>query len=402
MKEARVPHDETDSPAKLACGRTSHELLPPEDGTPGQNEQDASNSLWSRRFVLLIDVEVSVFRHIALVAFCCSLSLSSLGFGSVACAEDWATKMFEETRFDFGKVARGAKVEHHFKFKNPYVEDVHVADVRTSCGCTTPRITVNNVKTYGESAIVAHFNTDQFTGQRSATLTVVIDKPFYAEVQLNVAGYIRTDVILNPPYVDFNTLDFGQSAERTLDLSYAGRPDWKITGVKSGRDYLDAQVIETGRGNGQVRYQLKVQLKPGAPAGALLEQIVLQTTDSVAPELPVAVEGRIETSLTVSPSSLFLGILRPGQKVTKQIVVQGKQPFKITSVVASDKNFEFKTGDIAKKVHLVPIVFTAGSELGNVNYRIQISTDLGSEVVGEIAAYAQIDAPSTTAQAVPK
>lgn len=343
-----------------------------------------------------------MFRHIALLAFCCSLAGGSFGLGSVAHAEDWATKMFDATRYDFGKVARGAKVEHYFKFKNPYVEDVHVADVRTSCGCTTPRVTVNTVKTYGESAIVAHFNTDQFTGQRSATLTVVIDKPFYAEVQLNVAGYIRTDVILNPPYVDFNTLDVGQSAERVIDLSYAGRPDWKITGVKTGREYIDAQVTETGRGNGQVRYQLKVQLKPGAPAGALLEQVVLQTTDSVAPELPVAVEGRIESSLTVSPSSLFLGILQPGQKVTKQIVVQGKQPFKITDVVASAKNFEFKTGDVAKKVHLVPIVFTAGAEPGTVNYRIQIATDLGSEVVGEIAAYAQINGPSTTAQATPK
>jgi hypothetical protein len=257
------------------------------------------------------------------------------------------------------------------------------------------------VKTYGEAAIIAHFNTDQFLGQRSATLTVMIDKPFYAEVQLNVAGYIRSDILLNPPYVDFNTVDVGQSAERTIDLTYAGNNNWKITGVKTGRPYLDAEVVETGRGNGQVRYQLKVQLKPGAPAGSLLEQIMLQTTDAVAPELPVAVEGKLESSLTVSPSSLFLGILQPGQKVTKQIVVQGKQPFKITEVVASDKNFEFKTGDVAKKVHLVPVVFTAGSEPGNVNYRIQISTDLGSEVIGEIAAYAQINGPSTTAQAAP-
>ena len=68
-----------------------------------------------------------MFRHIALVAFCCSLGLGSVGFDSVAHAEDWATKMFDETRFDFGKVARGAKVEHHFKFKNPYVEDVHIS-----------------------------------------------------------------------------------------------------------------------------------------------------------------------------------------------------------------------------------------------------------------------------------
>ena len=51
------------------------------------------------------------------------------------------------------------------------------------------------LKTYEKGAIIAHFNTDTFSGQRGATLTVTIDKPFYAQVQLHVSGFIRTDVI---------------------------------------------------------------------------------------------------------------------------------------------------------------------------------------------------------------
>ena len=50
------------------------------------------------------------------------------------------------------------------------------------------------MKTYEKGAIVATFNTDSFHGQRGATLTVIIDQPFYAEVQLHDRGYIRTDV----------------------------------------------------------------------------------------------------------------------------------------------------------------------------------------------------------------
>ena len=50
------------------------------------------------------------------------------------------------------------------------------------------------MKTYEKGAIVATFNTNSFHGQRGATLTVIIDKPFYAEVQLHVRGYIRSDV----------------------------------------------------------------------------------------------------------------------------------------------------------------------------------------------------------------
>jgi hypothetical protein len=324
----------------------------------------------------------------------------ALAFASSAVAEDWATKMFDETRHDFGKVARGAKVEYHFKFRNLYVEDLHVASVRTSCGCTSPRVSQDTLKTYEEASVIAHFNTDTFSGQRGATLTVVFDKPYYAEVQLRVDGYIRTDVVLSPSGVDFGTLDVGQTAERDLTVSYSGRSDWRITGVKSGSKYVAAEANEISRVGGQVKYGLKVKLNPDAPPGYVQEQIVLLTNDARAPELPIDVEGKLAPALVVSPSSLFLGIVPAGQKVTKQIVVQGKRPFKIIDVKADAKNFEFKKSDAAKVVHLVPVTFTAGETVGNVNFHIEISTDLGDAAIGEVTAYAQITPPQAGSQAI--
>lgn len=326
--------------------------------------------------------------------------LLSFSIPTASFAEEWAVKMFDTTKHDFGKVARGAKVEFHFRFHNPYIEDVHVASVRTSCGCTSPRVSQELLKTYDEASIIAHFNTDTFLGQRGATLTVVIDKPFYAEVQLRVDGYIRSDVILNPPGVDFGTIDLGQTDERELTVTYAGRSDWQITGAKSGSPYVDAETYEMSRNGGQVKYGLRVKLKPGAPAGYLKEQVMLLTNDARAPELPVDIEGKLSAPLVVSPSSLFLGVVQPGQKVTKQIVVQGKRPFKVTGVTASDTALEFKTTDAAKTVHLVPVTFTAGSAPGNVNYHIRIVTDLGAEVIGEVTAYAQIASPQAGNDAV--
>jgi hypothetical protein len=320
-------------------------------------------------------------------------AVATLCASSTLSADEWAYKMFDTVKHDFGKVARGAKVEFHFNFRNLYVEDVHVASVRTSCGCTSPRVSKELLKTYDESSIVAHFNTDTFLGQRGATLTVVIDKPFYAEVQLRVDGYIRSDIVLNPPGIDFGTLDLGQDGERDMTVSYAGRNDWQIHGVKTSSEFIEAEAVELNRGGGQTKYELKVRLKPNAPAGFLNEQIVLLTNDARAPELPVSVEGKLSAPLVVSPSSLFLGIVQPGQKVTKQLVVQGKRPFRITGVTASDACLECKASDSAKLVHLVPITFTAGSTPGNVNYQIEIATDLGEKIIGEVTAYAQVTPP---------
>ena len=162
------------------------------------------------------------------------LSLTGLAVG-----QDWARKMFETTSHDFGNVACGSKVDYYFTFHNPYKEDAHVMDVRSSCGCTTPRAVKDSVKTYEEGAIVASFNTRSFLGQRNATITVVFDKPFYAEVQLQVQGYIRRDIVMHPGDVDLGTVDQGTPVEKHISISYAGRDDWQILDVKSGNPYLE-------------------------------------------------------------------------------------------------------------------------------------------------------------------
>lgn len=55
-------------------------------------------------------------------------------------AQEWADKMFKTRNHDFGNIARAAKAEFAFELTNLYLEDVHIAGVRASCGCTTPRI----------------------------------------------------------------------------------------------------------------------------------------------------------------------------------------------------------------------------------------------------------------------
>ncbi len=132
-------------------------------------------------------------------------------FGILFCTpcfgQEWAQNMFKVREHDFGTVARGAKAEYRFVFDNIYMEDVHIAGVRTSCGCTTPSVENPSLKTYEKGAILAHFNTPTFQGARGATLTVTIDKPFYAEVQLHVKGFIRSDVVVEPGSVQVGSVD---------------------------------------------------------------------------------------------------------------------------------------------------------------------------------------------------
>src|SRR5262245_53447508 len=238
-------------------------------------------------------------------------------------AKEWAQKMFQATSHDFGHVARGAKAEFAFEVQNLYEEDIHIADVRTSCGCTTPTITKPILKTWEKGSIVATLNTRSFVGQRNSTLTVVIDKPYYAEVHLTIAGYIHSDVDFQPGVAALGDVELGTATEQEVTVTYRGRGNWQIADVRSANAHLEVELGEPIRQPGLVSYKMTVRLKPDAPAGILQDQLTLVTNDQRMPTVVLPVEGRVTPPLAVSPSPLLFGSLAPGATATKQLVVTG-------------------------------------------------------------------------------
>jgi hypothetical protein len=323
----------------------------------------------------------------------CSCGLVVACAAATASAQEWAEKLFKDKSHEFGSVARAAKVEYAFEMVNPYKEDIHISGVRASCGCTLPRIAKDTLKSWEKGAIIAEFNTRAFTGQRGARVTVTIDKPFYAEVQLQVKGYIRTDVVVDPGQVALGQVPTGRGAEKTVTIDYAGRNDWQILDVQPTSPYVHAAIEEVSRQNGRVAYKLAVTLDKSAPPGYVADELVLHTNDRRSPQFPVKVEGFVLADLAVSPSTLMLGILQPGQKITKQIVLKGKQPFRVLGIDCKDASFSFVLPTEAKALHLIPITFEAGQDPAKIVEKITIRTDLGDNGTAELSAYGTVVTP---------
>lgn len=304
--------------------------------------------------------------------------------------QEWARKMFEVTSHDFGTVARGAKTEFAFELTNLYLEDVRIAGVRSNCGCTTPRIEGDTLKTYEKGVIVARINSQSFLGHQSATITVTFDKPMRAQVQLHVKAYVYSNVLLEPAGVNFGTVPMGNSSTKTIGVRYAGRADWRILDVTSHNPHLAGKLNETLRAGGRVCYDLQVALTPDAPAGYIKDLLFLVTNDPRAKHVPVLVEGQVLPAVAVSPSSLFLGVIPPGQSVTRQVVVRGKEPFRITGIRADcDCLKAAAPGDEPKALHLVAVTFTPGARTGKIAQTIVIETDSGEQI--ELPAHAVVN-----------
>lgn len=324
------------------------------------------------------------------ITSCLSLALGLSGLSGSASAANWAEAMFPVKTHDFGIVAVAADTEFVFPIKNSSDQDIHIASVRASCGCTTPILEEQWIRAGQEGAVIARFNTDTFRGKKGATLTVVIDRPAYAEVQLRVDGYIRRDMVFNPGSVQFGKLSAGETAEQRVGIAYAGRSEWQITGVESPQPYLDAEVREKNRHGQRVDYELVVRLSGDAPAGFVHEELIIQTNDRSMPRVPLQVSGHVEAPLSVAPQSFALGSLRPGEDKTQRLVIRGNGPFKITSIELDGFDVDFTPTREAKNVHVMTVRFVATDEVGKIGGPLVVRTDAGESLTAEAAVIGEI------------
>jgi hypothetical protein len=306
------------------------------------------------------------FSLICFIGSCCC---------STSGAQDWVKSMFEGNAHDFGIVPRGSDAVFEFKFTNKYEEDVHVASVRSSCGCTVPRIKKADLKTYEESSIICEFNTKSFIGNKAAVVTVVFTKPFYGEMQLNIKGNIRSDIDIDPGTVDFGDVDQGSAREMPVRIAHAGKPGWEIKDVRSANQYLRVAMDPPSK-SGRVGYNMVVKLMDKAPVGEFMDNIVLVTNEPQYNLVTIPVRGSILPPL-VLPTRIDLGTVKSGDQSKSFFVARSKTPFEILEITCDDPRMTFRKPQGKKDKHVITYEFVAGAEAGAFRKNLTIVTDLG-------------------------
>jgi hypothetical protein len=306
---------------------------------------------------------------------CLTVSVAVACLTGSASGQDWTAAAFPIKTHDFGTVAVSAKTEFRFPVTNTLSSTMHIQTVRASCGCTTPIIESHYINPGETGTILARFNTDTFRGKKGATLTVVVDQPFYSEARLRVDGYIRSDMVFYPGAIEFGKLSQGEPANKSTKVLYAGRSTWKIVDIQSNRPWLIPTFNETVRESGRVNYEIGVSIREDAPTGFFQDEIVVITDDRSMPRVPLRVSGQIDSALTISPRAMALGSLKPGQSVSQKMILIGKEPFTVASINADGWDVKFAPSIDAKKTHVLFVEFTPNQAVsGPVKSTIEITT----------------------------
>ena len=310
------------------------------------------------------------------VLYVCSLA-------NPASAQSLSDQMIpaSERAHNFGTVARAAKTEHRFAIKNPLQKPIHLRSISASCGCTTPIIETEWIKPGEVGYVLARFNTGTFTGDRKATLNLFIDQPHGMQLQLNVKGYIRSDIVINPGELNFGTVPQGDSKQIEADIEYAGRNDWKLTGVSSNADFIAATLTETSRKPGRVAYKIIATLAPGSDPGAQAAELILHTNDARLKTVPLCCIAQIEAPLTVSPNNVTLGEMKPGQAVQQRLLVKGAMPLGVIDVSVPNMQVRFDPTPEPKEIQFLNLTLIPDEDLppGEVRTKMTILADMDGE-----------------------
>jgi bla regulator protein BlaR1 len=106
----------------------------------------------------------------------------------------WADAVFPEIYMDFGTVRNDRPLGYRFRLVNHSGVWLHVARVRSSCGCLTARATATDVGPGKDAFIEGLLDPSRFSGPKVVRVYVQFDKPVAEEAILLVRADSRADL----------------------------------------------------------------------------------------------------------------------------------------------------------------------------------------------------------------
>jgi hypothetical protein len=260
---------------------------------------------------------------------------------------------FASDKIDFGTVMQGDVLQHTFKMHSGGTEDLVIRQAKPTCGCTVADVMVEQEDgTFGvykmgspipantKIELTATLHTKNKKGMASSRINIFSSDP-RGQRQLGLSAQVDPYFQVNPAHVSFQQMSTSDSKSQTttirttrnerikLEMKNTPKPDG-LTVTLAAND-----ADEEGKATS---WTVTVNAGPGLREGNLAYSIPL-ISDKVIPgaeenangtlatyEVSVTVMGRVTGMISVNPSLISLGLVRPGQVVSRTVRVTSHDP----------------------------------------------------------------------------
>jgi hypothetical protein len=211
----------------------------------------------------------------------------------------WAEKMFASRSHDFGIVPRGLRMSHRFEVTNPYSVPLDLSNFRASMSPMVGRCTPETIPPGGRAVLEVTIDTSRFTGRKTMRGYVTITgKEYLSQTYVEISATSRDELAFTASAIDFGMVEQGNTDERSLDVGYTGKLDWRITEIVNDDPRFSAEInkrnlAEVPGTAKKMCYQLKVIFRADQTAGDVDHRIVLKTNHPEMPTIAVPVTATV-------------------------------------------------------------------------------------------------------------
>ena len=297
-------------------------------------------------------------------------------------APSWADPVIraEPESHDFGRIIRGDRVSYVFHIHNKgKSRPLDITLVKTSCGCSTTFLGDTQVPPGQSTPLEARFDSTEFLGKVHKTIFIYSNDPDNGEYAVTFTAEVRSLVEVEPEQLNLGTVDLlgGKGMEITFHVVLSV-PDGKVTGLEYNKGHFEDSCGEAAQSGGKSTHDCRLTVKPGAPSGSILEELVLRTNLKGQPFYKLNIFGKLKGAFDLLPMLVDFGELKSSDTVVETVTVSDSsgKPFRILRVTPDrpEITHEIKAGPGSTSYDVV-LKFAPATLTEVVEGKIKILTD---------------------------
>lgn len=287
---------------------------------------------------------------------------------TVAAVAQTASVSVREPDFDFGKVVRGAVVEHTFTLSNESGSPVGIEKVRL-----TPPLLPSDIPSlipaHQEAVLRIKLDTKTLDGPFDGVVLLSLSDAKAPEIRLAITGRVVLPIEAAPPAI-FAAAERGEKKDASIEIVNHEPQAVLIEAARHSQERFTTRLetLEEGR-----RFRLTLMLNPDGPVGRNRETIVLRTSSPAVPELRIVAFTYLRERVYTFPDVVELGVLRV------QDIERNPDLLKSTAQILMV--YRKGTPDFQAKVSTDVPGLTLSAERGPLGDRYQITVSLKPDTI---------------------
>lgn len=286
------------------------------------------------------------------------------------------TYEFGSDTINFGKVMQGDVLNHKFAMQSSGEEDLIIKQAKPTCGCTVAQIMAQDSEgqmvpyQYGKPLppgrkieIAATLHTQNKRGHAGSKINMATNDP-RGQTILSLEAEVDPFFSVNPPSINFQGLSQKDTATDKLMVTTAKGQRVKLSAVTDNMPQglkVDLKPLDEDSEGKATRWELVATAGPGLAEGSLAYSVQMKS-DMTIPggekmpngampsyEVQATVMARVTGAVSYSPQFVSLGLIRPGQKLSRSVkVTSHDSDFKLTAPEVTIEGRETAEWEFAK------------------------------------------------------